>query len=60
MVVTVKHDIELSEWEVISEGEQLELIHLDYQGFTVVRYKENAYFLNKGYFVELPALVSNL
>jgi hypothetical protein len=58
MVITLKYDVWLSDFEVVSEGSKVELIG-EYKGFSLVKYGERQFYLNSDY-LEIPALVSNL
>jgi hypothetical protein len=59
MLVTVKHEIELSEWEVVTVGSVVEVLDIDYNGFVSVRHNGSEFYLHSEY-LEIPALVSNL
>jgi hypothetical protein len=58
MLVTVKHEIELSEWEVVTVGSMVEVIDNDYNGFVAVRHNGREFYLHSEY-LNIPVLSVN-
>lgn len=60
MVVTAKYEIELSEWEIVTEGTELEVVIFDeYSGFVGILYNGKRYYVHPEYLSEIPSLVTN-